>query len=105
MFDTTLVDPKKLREKFCWTQVELARVLGVSSTTVVRWEKFSTTPNITIQKCLLREIAKIADEPKARKVMHCLLVECRNGTFRGAYRLLQHLYDKDSFNAWIEAQP
>ena len=43
---------KKLREKAFFTQTELATILGVSFTTVNRWEKGKFSPSMKMKKKL-----------------------------------------------------
>lgn len=96
-----MIDPKKIRERLCWTQVDLAKVIGVAPSTVVRWEKFETIPNIRIQIVLLEELSKVSEREDGLVICRRLLLEAQCGTFRGSYRLLQHLYEKEAFDEWI----
>ena len=41
---------KKLREKLILTQTEFAKILGVSFTTVSRWEKGVHTPTMKVKR-------------------------------------------------------
>jgi len=49
---------KKLREKLILTQTEFAEILGVSFTTVSRWEKGIHVPTIKVKRKIV-ELCKI----------------------------------------------
>lgn len=53
---------KKLRDKLILTQTEFAKLLGVSFTTVCRWEKGIHVPTIKVK----RKIAELCKENKIK---------------------------------------
>jgi DNA-binding transcriptional regulator YiaG len=55
---------KEIREKLEWSQEDLAREIGVSLSTVHRWEKYGVKPSRLAQRELKRvlERARIREE-------------------------------------------
>lgn len=56
------VEIRALREKLGWTQVALAKAIGVTSNTVARWER----GEMAISEPAARLLQKIAAEQRSR---------------------------------------
>ncbi|MCJ7743165.1 MAG: helix-turn-helix domain-containing protein [Dehalococcoidales bacterium] len=56
--NTIEVKIKEIREKMSWSQEDLAREVGVSLSTVHRWEKYGVKPSRLAQRELQRVLER-----------------------------------------------
>ena len=57
--NTIEVKIKEIREKMSWSQEDLAREVGVSLSTVHRWEKYGVKPSRLARRELQRVLERV----------------------------------------------
>jgi DNA-binding transcriptional regulator YiaG len=57
--NTIEVQIKEIREKMSWSQEDLAREVGVSLSTVHRWEKYGVKPSRLARRELQRVLERV----------------------------------------------